>query len=169
MKMKQSIAASLFALFLALSPATSATEDEPGTIRIQRMTMTTALAIARATIDACAAKGIQIGVTVVDRNGLVQVALRNTLAPQITLPISKSKAYTAANFNAATSALSARANTPVGRFPGFVMVAGGLPVQVGGALLGAVGVSGAPASVIDEECAQAGIDAVIDDLEMGME
>ncbi len=35
-------------------------------------------------------------------------------------------------------------------------------------MLGGVGVSGAPAGETDEECAQAGVDAVIDDLEMSM-
>jgi uncharacterized protein GlcG (DUF336 family) len=41
-------------------------------------------------------------------------------------------------------------------------------IEVGGALLGGVGVSGAPAGETDEECAQAGVDAVQDDLEMAM-
>jgi uncharacterized protein GlcG (DUF336 family) len=70
--------------------------------------------------------------------------------------------------NAPTSALSDRANTPIGRLDGLVMSAGGLPIQAGGQLLGGVGVSGAPAGETDEGCAQAGIDQVIDDLEMGM-
>ena len=48
------------------------------------------------------------------------------------------------------------------------MAAGGLPIEVGGALVGAVGVSGAPSGVTDEECAQAGVDAVLDDLEMAL-
>jgi uncharacterized protein GlcG (DUF336 family) len=48
------------------------------------------------------------------------------------------------------------------------MSPGGLPVQAGGQLLGGVGVSGAPSGKTDEACAQAGIDQVIDDLEMGM-
>ena len=43
---------------------------------------------------------------------------------------------------------------------------GGLPIKAAGLMLGAVGVSGAPSGKIDEECAQAGIAAVIDDLEM---
>ena len=46
------------------------------------------------------------------------------------------------------------------------MSAGGLPIQVGGSLLGGVGVSGAPSGETDEMCAQAGINAVQDDLEM---
>jgi len=167
--MKQSITASLLALSLALPLTADAGEDEPGTVKVQRLTMNTALTIARAAIDACTAKGIQIGVSVVDRNGIVQVALRDTIAAPITIPISKGKAHTAANFNAATSSLQDRANSAVGRFPGLVMSAGGLPIQVSGALVGAVGVSGAPSGITDEECAQAGIDAVIDDLEMAME
>jgi uncharacterized protein GlcG (DUF336 family) len=71
-------------------------------------------------------------------------------------------------FNAATSAMLDRANTPVGRQPGLVMSAGGLPIQIGGALMGGVGVSGAPSGTTDEMCAQAGIDAVKDDLEMAL-
>jgi uncharacterized protein GlcG (DUF336 family) len=48
------------------------------------------------------------------------------------------------------------------------MSAGGLPIQAGGQLLGGVGVSGAPSGKTDEQCAQAGIDLVLDDLEMEM-
>ena len=103
-----------------------------------------------------------------DREGITQVTLRDTIAAQITVPISERKAFTAANFNAATSALGDRANAPIGRAPGLLMAAGGLPIEVGGALVGAVGVSGAPSGITDEECAQAGIDAVLDDLEMAM-
>ncbi|MCU7857929.1 MAG: heme-binding protein, partial [Candidatus Thiodiazotropha sp. (ex Lucinoma borealis)] len=54
------------------------------------------------------------------------------------------------------------------RIDGLVMSAGGLPVQAGGQLLGGVGVSGAPSGETDEACAQAGVDKIIDDLEMEM-
>ena len=137
-------------------------------VSTKRLTLNTALMIAQAAISKCTAQGIQIGVTVVDREGIVQVTLRDTIAAQITVAISKGKAYTAANFNSATSAMSDRANTPVGRADGILMSAGGLPIQVGGSLVGAVGVSGAPSGITDEECAQAGIDAVLDDLEMSL-
>lgn len=159
-----------FLAFLMAWPLEGLTqEEEPGTVTIQRLTLNTALTIARTAIDACTEKGIQIGVTVVDRNGIVQVSLRDTIASQITIGVSRGKAFTAANFNAATSSLEDRSNSAVGRFPGLVMSGGGLPIQVGGALLGAVGVSGAPSGITDEECAQAGIDAVLTDLEMAME
>ena len=143
-------------------------QDEPMMISTKRLSMNTALKIAQGAIVECTKKGIQIGVTVVDREGIVQVTLRDTIAAQITVPISQQKAYTAANFNSSTSAMADRANTPVGRAPGILMSAGGVPIQVSGALVGAVGVSGAPAGETDEECAQAGINAVIDDLEMSM-
>ena len=143
-------------------------QEEPAMVSTKRLTMPTSLTIAQAAIAACTKQGIQIGVTVVDREGIVQVTLRDTIAAQITVPISQAKAYTAANFNSATSAMAERANTPVGRAPGILMSAGGLPIQVGGSLVGAVGVSGAPSGITDEECAQAGIDAVLDDLEMSL-
>ena len=142
--------------------------DEGLMVSTKNLSLSTATTIAQAAIVACTKKGIQIGVTVVDRQGVVQVTLRDTIAAQITVPISKGKAYTAVNFNAATSALGDRANGPVGRAPGIIMSAGGLPIQVGGSLVGGVGVSGAPSGETDEFCAQAGIDAVIDDLEMSM-
>ena len=140
--------------------------EDSMTINVKRLSMDTAQTIAQAAVEACRQQGIQIGVTVVDRDGVVQATLRDTIAAPITVPISKGKAYTAVMFNVATSQLGERANGPIGRVPGLVMAAGGLPVQVGGSLLGGVGVSGAPSGETDEVCAQAGIDAVQEDLEL---
>jgi uncharacterized protein GlcG (DUF336 family) len=158
------IISSLVISLSLLSPVSA--QEEPSMVSTKRLTLPTAIMVAEAAIAECTKLGIQIGVTVVDREGIVQVTLRDTIAAQITVPISHRKAYTAANFNSATSALGERANSPVGRAPMILMSAGGLPIQVGGALVGAVGVSGAPAGETDEQCAQAGIDAVHDDLEM---
>ena len=152
---------------LSISGLAMADEDAL-TVPLKRLTLETASKIAQGAVDACRKQGIQIGVTVVDRDGLVQVVLRDTIAAQITVPISRQKAFTAVNFNAATSQLGERADTPIGRIDGLVMSAGGLPIQAGGQLLGGVGVSGAPSGKTDEECAQAGVDLVIDDLEMAM-
>jgi uncharacterized protein GlcG (DUF336 family) len=158
----------LIAAIAALSIGPPVQAAEVGTVTINRLTMETTQMIANAAVDACRDKGIQIGVTVVDRDGIPQAVLRDTIGPTITLPISKGKAYAAVMFGVPTSELSERANTPVGRTEGVVMSAGGLPIQIGGALLGAVGVSGAPSGETDQECAQAGIDAVKLDLEMAM-
>ena len=156
-------------LLLGVAIAQPLLADEPPmTVNLKRLSMETALEIAKGAVEACRKEGIQIGVTVVDRDGTVQAMLRDTIAAPITTTISQQKAFTAVNFNAATSQLTSRANTPIGRVNGLVMSAGGLPIQAGGMLLGGVGVSGAPSGETDESCAQAGIDKVADDLEMAM-
>ena len=159
---KVSLAAALAGVFAA----TPAIAEDSMVIQVKRMSMETAAAVAKAAVDACREKGIQIGVTVVDRDGIAQAVLRDTIAPTITVPISQGKAYAAVMFNVATSELADRANTPIGRVPGVIMSAGGVPIQVGGALLGGVGVSGAPSGDTDQECAHKGVDAVQTDLEM---
>ncbi|MCB1790093.1 MAG: heme-binding protein [Gammaproteobacteria bacterium] len=152
----------------ALAATLPAAAEDSMVIQVKRMSMETATAIAKAAIDACREKGIQIGATVVDRDGIPQAALRDTIAPKITLEISQGKAYAAVMFNVATSQLADRANSPIGRVPGLIMSPGGLPIEVGGSLLGGVGVSGAPSGETDAECAQAGIAAVQTDLEMAL-
>ncbi|MCG8429073.1 MAG: heme-binding protein [Chromatiales bacterium] len=143
-------------------------EDDAMAVSIKRLSMETALTIAQGAVESCRKEGIQVGVAVVDRDGTVQALLRDTIAAPITAEIAQQKAFTAVNFNAATSQLSSRANTPVGRVKGLVMSAGGLPIQAGGVLLGGIGVSGAPSGVTDENCAQAGINKVQDDLELSL-
>lgn len=159
----------LIAALAAFCVTAPALAEDPMVLQVKRLSMDTAVKIAQGAIEACREKGIQIGVTVVDRDGTVQVTLRDTIAAPITVPISEMKAKTAANFNSATSAMTARADTPIGRIDGLVMSAGGVPVLVGGsALVAAVGVSGAPAGETDEECALAGLAKIQEDLDMAL-
>ena len=160
----------IIAALLAVADTPLLAEEQPPMVtQLQRLTMETAQRIAVATIDACRKQGYSVGVTVVDRNGIPQAVLRDTLAPPVTLPVSQRKAYTAANFNAATSTLENRAPTALGtNTPEMYMGAGAIPIQAGGSILGGVGVSGAPSGETDESCAQAGLEAVADDLEMAM-
>jgi uncharacterized protein GlcG (DUF336 family) len=151
---------------LALAPL--AVAEDAMMVSVKRLSADTAVKIAQAAVAECRKKGIQIAATVVDRDGTVQAVVRDTIAAPLTVTISREKAYTAANFNADTAAMADRADTPVGRVDGLVMSPGGLPIQVGGALVGAIGISGAPSGETDAECGQAGIDAVQDDLEMSM-
>jgi uncharacterized protein GlcG (DUF336 family) len=143
-------------------------EDQPLTVDIKRLSLETALRVAQATIQRCRQEGVQIAATVVDRGGHTQVALRDVLAPDLTLTVSRQKAYTAMAFNTPTSDLAGRFTDPfsVPKIDGLVTSAGGVPIQAAGTLFGAVGVSGAPSGETDELCAQAGVDAIIDDLEM---
>ncbi len=152
------------AVFFA-SPALAA--DVPVIVKIPRLTVEASEKMARAALDACRKEGIQIGVTVVDRSGDPMAVLRDTLAPRITLEISKQKANTAVNFNAATSAMENRFTQPfsVGKIDGLVFSAGGLPIEAAGNIIGAIGISGAATGAQDEACAKAGIQAIQFELE----
>ncbi|MCK5721557.1 MAG: heme-binding protein [Gammaproteobacteria bacterium] len=157
---------SLIPLIFLLSNSVQA--EEPLTISSKRMKMETALRIAQAAIAQCRKEGVQIAVTVVDRAGHAQVVLRDVLAMDITLPISKQKAHTAMAFNTPLSQMEDRFTKPfqVGKLDGLIVAAGGIPINIGGSILGGIGVSGAPSGEVDEKCAKAGLEAVREDLEM---
>jgi uncharacterized protein GlcG (DUF336 family) len=170
MKNKNLLASICAASLLGLSASGPLHADDNVLVNTPRLTMDAALRIAQATIEACRKEGVQIAVTVVDRSGHPQVMLRDVLAMDLTLPISQQKAYTALSFNTPTGQLGARFQEPfsIMKNPSLVASAGGLPITAAGALLGGVGVSGAPSGVTDELCAQAGLDEVSADLEMAM-
>ena len=142
--------------------------EEKMTHNIKRLSLETAMRIAQAAIDQCRKEGVQIAVTVVDRGGHEQVVLRDVLAMDITVPISKQKAHTAMAFNSPLSQMEDRFKGAYGvpKIDGLVISAGGIPVNVGGNLMAGIGVSGAPSGETDEKCARAGLDAVLADLEM---
>lgn len=157
--------ASVSALFFA-SPVLA--QDEAMTVSIKRLKMETALKIAQGAITQCRKEGVQIAVTVVDRGGHEQVVLRDVLAMDITVPISKQKAHTAMAFNTPLSQLEDRFTKPfqVAKMDGLMVSAGGIPISVGGTIMGGIGVSGAPSGETDEKCAKAGLDTVKGDLEL---
>ncbi|WP_126456873.1 GlcG/HbpS family heme-binding protein [Sulfuriflexus mobilis] len=140
--------------------------EQSPVISTKRLTMEYALKMAQGAINACRQKGIQVGVTVVDRNGQPQVMLRDVLAPILTAEVSMKKAYTAAMFIAATSALQRQAGSSLAHMDNIMFGAGGLPIQAGGEIYGGIGVSGAPDGKDDEKCAQTGINSIIEDLEL---
>ncbi|MGD8785655.1 MAG: heme-binding protein [Thioalkalispiraceae bacterium] len=158
----------LFLLPLIGLATTGLASDDKLTIPVKRLTLETSLRIAQAAIEQCRKEGVQIAVTVVDRSGHAQVVLRDVLAMDITLPISKKKAHTAMAFNTPLSQLQGRFTNPfqVPKIDELVLGAGGIPINVGGSILGGIGVSGAPSGETDEKCASAGLEAVRADLEM---
>ena len=169
MKTKLFLSALGFFTLATLSPILAA-DEQPTMVDIKRMSLDMAFTAAKATIDACRKEGVQVAVTIIDRGGHPQAVLRDVLAMDLTLTISRQKAYTAMSFNSATSGLTGRFKDPfsIAKVKGLVMSAGGLPISAGGNILGGIGVSGAPSGKTDEKCAQAGIDAIQDDLEMAM-
>jgi uncharacterized protein GlcG (DUF336 family) len=155
------------AALLAITPAARG-EDF---VAFRSMTPELALALAQGALKACRERGFQVAVAVTDRFGVTQVVLRDSLAGHHTPETAVGKARTAVSFRAPTEALSAltqagQANSAVRHLPGMVFVGGGVPVESAGAIVGGVGISGAPGGVEDEHCARAGIAAVDDRLSM---
>jgi uncharacterized protein GlcG (DUF336 family) len=155
---------------LCLHGAVAVADEQPLTIPIQRLSVEMAYKAAQAAMDACRKKGLNVAVTVVDRGGHPQVVLRDTLAMPVTIAISEQKAYTAMNFNSETSALKGRFDSPFapGKVDGLILYPGAVPISPGSTIIGGIGVSGAPTGETDEECARAGLQAIITDLEMSL-
>lgn len=166
--MKKTITACFTIAMLGIATQAAA-DDQPVMVPIQRLSLDMALKAGQASIAECRKQGVQVAVTIVDRGGHPQIVLRDVLAMDLTLAISRDKAYTAMSFNSPTKALEKRlgqANS-IGKIDGVIAAAGGLPITAGGTLVGGIGVSGAPSGLTDEKCAQAGIEAIKADLEMG--
>ena len=140
------------------------------TFTVKQLTPETALKVAQAALAKCRADGYQVAVAVVDRAGLTQVLLRDRFAGPHTVEISANKAWSAVSFRTNTSDIE-RSSRPgesmagIRQFPRLVAVGGGLMIEAGGSLLGAIGVSGAPGGAADEVCAAAGVKAIADSLE----
>ncbi|MBO1923802.1 MULTISPECIES: heme-binding protein [Thiomicrorhabdus] len=150
-----------------LSTAMPVQAEEPMVVNVSILSLDMANKAAMATIEACREKGIPVSVTVVDRSGIVQAQLRDTIAPAVSLGISQKKAYTAVMFNVKGSQLGERAKSPLQTMgAGLAFMAGSTPIQAGGKLYGAIGVSGAPDGMDDEACAIKGAESILEDLEM---
>lgn len=159
----------LVAGLMAISSGVLA-EEAPLTLDRKLLTLDAAQRVAQTSIQACRKKGINVAVTVVDRSGVVLVSLRDSLAMPVTVEISRQKAVTALSFNAKTSTLTNRFKLPgtIAKVDQLLFMAGGVPINAGGHILGAAGVSGAPASSTDEQCANAGVNSVLSDIEMSL-
>jgi len=141
------------------------------TFSVKVLTPETALKAARAALERCRASGFQVSVAITDRMGVVQVVLRDRFAGPHTPDLATAKAYTAASFRTNTSELAelTQAGKPqsgIRNRPGVAAVGGGLMIEAGGSLVGAIGVSGAPGGREDDACGAAGIAAIREDLEL---
>ena len=159
---------SLFAV--ALLPLAGLALAQNASFLTKTLTPETALTAARAALESCRQQGYQVGVAVVDRSGVTQVFLRDRFAGAHTVNVAADKAWTAASFR--TSTLDLAAETQAGKAmsgirstPRMLAVGGGVVIEAGGSVFGAIGVSGAPGGEADDACARAGIKAIADAIE----
>ena len=128
-----------------------------------------AFKIAQASIAACKKNGYDISVVIVDRNGLVRLAVRADAASPHNFELARRKAYTARTFRR-TSASWAKRMIDEPELSGqknlaeVIPLGGGVPIDIGKETIGGVGVSGSPGQDKDEACAAAGIAAIAAEL-----
>jgi len=120
----------------------------------------------QASLDACNKNGYRVSVSIVDRAGVLRSMARGDGAGPHTVDSSRKKAYTAASLRRPTTELAELIN----KVPTLqalrdvndqvLMLGGGLPIEIGGEIVGGIGVGGAPGAHLDDACAQAGLDAI---------
>lgn len=155
---------------LSLASLAGAVSAQEAVFQIRSLTPEAALTAARAALESCRKQGYQVAVAVVDRAGLTQVLLRDRFAGPHTVQVSADKAWTAVSFRSNTQALAAdtQAGKPMSGLrglPRFMAAGGGVLIEGGGSVYGAIGVSGGPGGEADEACALAGVKAVATALE----
>lgn len=127
------------------------------------LTLEAARVMAAAAEAVAAKNGWRVVIAIVDDGGHALLVQRLDGTQASSVATAMGKASTAVGFKRPTRLLEEMVNN--GRFSflsapgGPVLLQGGLPIEIGGQLLGAIGVSGVKASD-DEVVAQAGIDAL---------
>ncbi|MDR6660226.1 uncharacterized protein GlcG (DUF336 family) [Tardiphaga robiniae] len=158
-----------FAVVLSMLASSAVRAEEP-VVGYKSLGLELALDAARAALSDCQKRGYQVAVAVVDRFGTPQVLLRDRFAGPHTPPTATGKAWTSATFRNSTTELNAISQpgmmqAGLRNLPNVVIIGGGMMIEGGGSMLGAIGVSGAPGGDADEACAKAGIAAIQDKLD----
>ena len=141
----------------------SAAEDLP---KESVLPLSLAVRAATTALENCKKDGYRVSVAVVDRAGVLRAMVRGDGAGPHTVDSSRKKAYTAASLRRPTTEVAELIN----KVPALqalremndniLILGGGLPIEIGGEVVGAIGVGGAPGAHLDDACAQAGLDAI---------
>mgnify|MGYP001302945918 FL=1 len=153
-------------LMLAACGAAAAA-DAPKTLPLDQ-----AITVAQAALAQCKANGYNVTVMVMDQDYSTRLVLRSDAAAARTVEIARRKAYTviktgmsSGDFGKTVPApATPAAPRPAGSLPpgvngddNLITFAGGKQIVVGGEVLGAISVSGAPGGDKDEACVDAGL------------
>jgi uncharacterized protein GlcG (DUF336 family) len=156
-----------FAAGCALAAILVSPAAAQGVLTQKSISLDLAQTIANAALAKCRSMGYKISVSVVDRDGLPIIMMYDVGAGLNTREGGDRKAYTAAAFHAPSADFVKRMHDrpeTAGsiQYSRVLALGGGLPIKIGNDTIGAVGVSGTPGK--DDECSQAGIDKVVDQL-----
>lgn len=158
------VAGAVFCLMLVVTAMQTAVADELPKESVLPFGM--ADKAVHAALESCKKDGYRVSVSVVDRAGVLRAMGRSDGAGPHTVDSSRKKAYTAASARRPTTELAELIN----KMPTLqalrdindeiLIVGGGLPIEIGGDVVGGIGVGGAPGAHLDDACAQDGLDAI---------
>ena len=152
----------------ALTLATLSSAGAQAPLTEKNVSMKMAQMIIDGTIEQCTKDGYKVSVVIVDNAGLVRASLRGDGTNPHTMEFARRKAYTARTRGQTSlefmKLTEQPANAYLRQIPDTVAVGGGVPIKAGDAVIGGVGVSGAPGGEKDEVCALAGLAKVADAL-----
>jgi uncharacterized protein GlcG (DUF336 family) len=121
---------------------------------------------AAAAVEKCRQDGYKVSAAVVDHSGVLKTLMRGDSAGPHTTDSSTKKAYTAASLKRPTTELAEL----ITKMPSLqalrdmndkiLILGGGLPIELGGEVVGGIGVGGAPGAHLDDACAQAGLESI---------
>lgn len=148
----------LISSVILLSGMASFSAMASGVLTEKNLSLELADKLAQSAIAACSAKNYNVAVTLVDNAGTPLVIKKMDHAGPHTLEASRMKAFTALSTKNPTENVMKNAQANPGAanlrdIPGFLLLAGGVPVKVGDATIGAIGVGGAPGGDLDQQCA----------------
>ena len=153
----------LFVLgILLLIPFEGFSNEKVPIVQLRLLASHIAQKIVSEAVENCAQRGYMVSAAVVDRNGNLVAFLRHPLSGPHTIKVSQRKAFSSATLRAKTSEMSFRSDLNFA--PDILLIVGGIPIQFVGNFYGGAAVAGAKPE-IDEQCAQAGIDAVSEIME----
>jgi uncharacterized protein GlcG (DUF336 family) len=139
---------------------------ESDLIPMNTLSLSAAQRIADTAVIAAQSHGVSACIAVTDPTGEPIVTVRMDGAPRLSAEVARNKAFTVASFNGQPTHgwWPAIADDPslvhgITHTPRLIVFAGGVPVRVDGALVGAVGVSGGSADQ-DRAIAEAAADAL---------
>ncbi|MFC4911509.1 GlcG/HbpS family heme-binding protein [Actinomadura gamaensis] len=150
------------------SAAPAAPAKSAGAVTQTRvLTADAAMKAVQAAQKEAAKQNQRVAIAVVDRSGDLKLVVKGDGAGPQTVESAKRKAYTAVAWGQPTSKLAQNAGgtgPSVRDIPNTLFLAGGVPVASGGAPIAGIGVGGAPQGSIDESIAQAGLNAIANQL-----
>ncbi len=147
-------------LFALVSMQVSAQEQRPG--YGPSINIAAAKKIAAGVIAECQGNKWNVAVAIVDTHGSLVYFERMEDTQTASMDIAIMKAKAAATYRRATRVFAdviAKSGPAVMTLPGAIASPGGVPIFVGGKIIGAVGVSGVTGDQ-DEQCAKAGVAAM---------